>query len=785
MRRLSLFVILSLLVGVGLWGCGSSRSNFVATPANVANGASSSGSLQLNLSFAELNAGQLVTVANPTGVQDVVFRLARQDQTDLLRAKSVPLVSLNAREIRGQGATRQAGFDNIPFDTPLLLRVEALDSNGARLYDFEHRVIVRQGDQSLNITLTPVEAVRSAAFYVMPYVLLTPEAAAEMAATLAGQTDPGVNLEQTTLAYTPSPCSGWSLEVGSQTFFLESDGRLRVPLSQLGAGTAILHHPNDDKLFASVDLAELGKGQITDKGLVLVMRFDGPCGMDSRTADSEFCGQPIGLPAALRTLEIIAQTVFEVLPASQNTVNDCNEVVPKPTQVEKRARGVYPQPKIVFSDGSVRLFSTQPQCEQTNGGILGPVDPGDVVNATSAGAESDYLFSTCHRYVAFGCCPNENAVADAANVPVAVLSPLLKAGFALSNYFFGTRERGILSPTFIPRDTKTCPDNHGGRQCQELLIGNVSLDFTASGKGGIQFPMDRELVVQVQPGEVVPFVVHNNGCFLDTVVTATRQEINGVLRRTYKEFALSPEVLVANPTTPKLQVSTDPLLGGTPTSGKLMNPTPPTLAQNFTPAAPDSTGLGGFPKNLRHAEIDASIKVTPKGTNFNRYRYFPDVAVTYTVPADAKPGQQDRFLFTVDDCTVPVTFVVVAAPTEPPPTPTPTATETTPPPLTNVRVDLTRVDQTHMVGVTGCPQQLAEIPIGNATSEPVTVTIEAASPLFVDSTSFTLPANTGAALPAIFFDCSTTTSFSATVTIRATSSAGTQVITIPVNLNIQ
>lgn len=76
---------------------------------------------------------------------------------------------------------------------------------------------------------------------------------------------------------------------------------------------------------------------------------------------------------------------------------------------------------------------------------------------------------------------------------------------------------------------------------------------------------------------------------------------------------------------------------------------------------------------------------------------------------------------------------------------------------------------THIVGTSPCPQNVGSIAIGNNTTEEIEIQITTSSALFGETpTTFTLPGNLGATTRDIFFDCSTQTSFSGTVTIKAT-----------------
>lgn len=106
----------------------------------------------------------------------------------------------------------------------------------------------------------------------------------------------------------------------------------------------------------------------------------------------------------------------------------------------------------------------------------GPVFTGDKTS------EIAYLGSTCFNRVLAGCCPNE--------------------GGTPGQHFF---------PQFYTY--ASCNENHKGRFCQEVTPG----DLVVTPQGQTLVDLDTS----------TPFNVHNNGCFGETHVQKTRDEIGG------------------------------------------------------------------------------------------------------------------------------------------------------------------------------------------------------------------------------------------------------------------
>ncbi|MEW6284217.1 MAG: hypothetical protein AB1758_36725, partial [Candidatus Eremiobacterota bacterium] len=75
-----------------------------------------------------------------------------------------------------------------------------------------------------------------------------------------------------------------------------------------------------------------------------------------------------------------------------------------------------------------------------------------------------------------------------------------------------------------PTGVLGCSDNHQGRVCQQILIGDLSVEV----KGTLLKPGGR-LTVVVNPAESVPLVVHNNGSYGTTGLKQLAQSLGGEL----------------------------------------------------------------------------------------------------------------------------------------------------------------------------------------------------------------------------------------------------------------
>jgi hypothetical protein len=76
-----------------------------------------------------------------------------------------------------------------------------------------------------------------------------------------------------------------------------------------------------------------------------------------------------------------------------------------------------------------------------------------------------------------------------------------------------------------------------GRQCQDVLQGDVGVQVPAgkaSGQPNVQsvFGLPASVTQSVAPGAVVPVTVHHNGCYGETAVEKTVDELHGSLSGT-------------------------------------------------------------------------------------------------------------------------------------------------------------------------------------------------------------------------------------------------------------
>jgi hypothetical protein len=658
-RKPVLLVLLALLF---LWGCDS--NSFVFTTGQDQGSAppvialadfdgtpppfpalppvTTFGPVTLVVSFGDVVGGLIVDAPKPAEVETLRFNAFRRDGSE-------PLPSQES-DVGSSTAPISIAVADFPLGNELFFQVEAIDAGGNPTHDYMAVIFLPEDADTFELRLLPIGKTKSAFFRFSPILLMQESLAQSIADQQESLLEENVRLFRLGAVYPTLDCTNWRFEVGGRTFLLEPGGYLEIGTDLLAGETeATLRHPTDDRFSATIQLSELVDGRIPQVGFILPMPFEGPCSMDARTRDSEFCGNgPLAdflIDDGVSSQEV--NPAFPILPIPGYTANRCKQLIPKPTQIQFRARGSYPEPKDFFVKDREKLLAFTDQCEQTNGGLK----TGDIVSATNR-PTSTYLGSTCHAYVRVGCCPNENTTADLYQALestahlASITSAIQDAGIALAGL-----KQIYIGPFFKnPFVDLACPDNHKGRECQEVSIGDVSLDFRDSGKGSVQLPAARELVIDVGRNEQVRFVVHNNGCYGKTTIKATSREINGLLSRNHDEYAISPIVNVNDDKTPKLQVSTVPILRNSPTAGRyFVFPNPGYKLIEVT------TGWGGS-LTVDHFATDPQVGV---GIGVRRFRYFPDITMNYSAvvrTAEANNGAKDRFVFDVDGCQVAVTF---------------------------------------------------------------------------------------------------------------------------------
>lgn len=708
------------------------------------------------MDFARVEGETLLPSEPPEELLSLRIRLLRRDGSEANATTTIETSQLQSNA----ASTYTTVLTGVPLDTDLLLSIEGLDGQGSTVSDFEGRLFLHQSGTDYRAILTPLEEVRSGAFSILPLIQLDPEKEelllrAEEEA-LAGA---GFLLQNHVLFYPPSPADNWRLEIAGQTFRVGQLGRARIPSAALnGATRGILRHPSDDRVFSEVDLSTLSKGQIAKTPTFLLLPFAGPCGMDDRTAfdPNEFCSAVLA-----QTAPVSAQTApagSNIFPPSTWTRNRCNQIVPFPPESVFLDRGVYPQPKDFYRNGNIVLSPSSNKCEQANG----RVGPGDIVLESSSLGEVDYFGSTCHKFVSVGACPNENLMADIFNLVDASLNAPVLLALKLGSWMFQTPEPVMLTLTLIPDGSLSCVDNHHGRLCQEVLIGDVSLDFSFSGKGGIAFPdTTPEIVIPVSLNETVQFVLHNNGSFGSTFVSRTENQLGGRLFRSYQELLISPRGAQQG-----LQVTTAPIFNGTPTSGDFQGPFVPGQPQVLSPPV----GFLARPVEVLHYSTNPLVN-PPTGAAIGwKYRYFPDLSLTYTAPGSMRSGTDDRYVFTVDGCSVAVTFRL---------NPDNNA-------LSLIQTPSDELSQSHTVGTSPCPQRVGEIPVSNLSEQIVKVNASTDSTaLSISPESLVLEPGTASQNFLVEFNCGTQASFSSMITLTASTPDGeSQTITIPVSVAI-
>lgn len=402
------------------------------------------------------------------------------------------------------------------------------------------------------------------------------------------------------ITFGPIAAAGWTITAGENGAILDQDGKYELEIPE-GVSQAFIFTPFDRSRPVVVIPTEELTGE-----LLFVHDFAGPCGPVPMTPD--FCG-PTALAAA---------------PSNE-------EPDPEKFLGKIEAEGISRQLSLHFIEGGLGTYpdGDERTCQQ----IDGPSSRFDIVNSTT----QRYFGSTCHQLVMQGCCNGEGGSFF---------------GF-IRNRAIGNRFPTQFTPPSIP-----CYLNHKGRYCQEVLPG----DLTVQAKGHICGALNQRFScpdIEVQPGESVLVLVHNNGCYGKTIMGQSRREIGGQLT-----FLLDAhDVRDPSQESPPDQQAFEPL------------PTNKTESSH-----PEVSGaITHFNRDLFNA-VSAEQGRSGK-LNFNNNIYIPERRLTYSVPADAQGPARDTFFFKDDGVTISVTFFLPASP-PPPPTPTPTPTPTQTPGVT-------------------------------------------------------------------------------------------------------
>jgi hypothetical protein len=477
-----------------------------------------------------------------------------------------------------------------------------------------------------------------------------------------------------------SAATGFVVEVGGAVVNVEADGTFVVPVPQSQVSEGVIRHVTDQRYRISFPLSNLSAepGQVSP--MILQLAFQGACFMNPE----DFCG-PGARPAIPKELEILARAA-------------------QPTAITTGRRGTY-----------ATGLGTTVRCEDKNGYLSSPSLP----------AEIRYLGSTCDKYVREGACPNENFMSD---IQYNIILSASVASRGLLGTLADALAGKLLSPPLAPTSVLECVDNHKGRVCQQVKIGDLSVDVGTpgtlvkpdpDGAPGFDFA-----VITVSPGQTLPVAVHNNGVYGITFMKKIEDRIGGTLT---PNFAANKVVTLS--------------------SGTLSLPVPKSLpgpGQTMTAASllsPGSVTLGPV-------TIDQIIHFDPpvRGAVPS---YQTDRPFTYSVPGTAQAGQGDTYLFYVDGSYALVRFVLSGSPS---------ASPSTAPGGVTFSPDQ-ELQFVHQVGVTPCPQPIGTYNLSNNGVQPVTFSVtQIPSQLTVTPTSGSIAPGQTQALQ-VFFNCSTTSSF--------------------------
>lgn len=397
---------------------------------------------------------------------------------------------------------------------------------------------------------------------------------------------PRITPDGSAIVWPPSPGSEWFVEVNGLREVVLEDGSFTLGLPN-GPDKARLYSPNGDFEPVEFSIASLSPDPSQPRRLVVPIPFKGPCLMSEGDTD-EFC-----LPESIQP-RYIAPDLSE----------DPNGVL----GVIRQARGTYPPPRLAAgcpdTDGPLAPSIT----EQRLLNLVGK--PITAIQRRTASELVAYLGSTCDQNVRDGACINENGLTNKQYSALAqggtgvflarnVLRELFPAAFAETDE--------LLLPTASLGNIKNCKVNHKNRVCSNFQLGDVSIDLDGVIRSG-------QRTVQVVPGQVGSFVVHNNGAFGHTFIKRTGAE----------------GVVVLNP------MPEDPA-GQPPTTGLVI---------------PPLDKVGPNTQRLRHYNI------VPGTDSPSTSPYQTDRLLRYSVSEDAEIGDKVSFRFMVDDGSVQLDFEV-------------------------------------------------------------------------------------------------------------------------------
>lgn len=293
----------------------------------------------------------------------------------------------------------------------------------------------------------------------------------------------------------PAGAPGWLVRVGDRTGVTRADGTFALRLDPAPATEGELFHPGQPEDVAVVffGVPHLAAAGATPTPVDVIITTQGPCGMDS---------DPAANPAYCASMPPVGTAAASVGPAASALGGGCGHAAGAHAahvhDVPVTAAATY-----TWTTGALGSYPT------LAGGRCADEDGGFGLSGESVlGVLTNYLFSTCHDQILSGCCDNE-------------LGSLIVSARTALGKITGWK------PT-------PCDKNHKGRLCQELLQGDVAVQVpagVASGQPNVRnvFGFPQSVTQPVTLGTPVPITVHHNGCYGDTIVEKTVDELQGGL----------------------------------------------------------------------------------------------------------------------------------------------------------------------------------------------------------------------------------------------------------------
>ncbi len=417
------------------------------------------------------------------------------------------------------------------------------------------------------------------------------------------------------ILFQDSPAVGWIAELGGQTVVLDAEGSFTFDPPADGVTEGVLRHPSDPSLSFPFTVSQLGAARDGGNPILLTMFFRGPCGMNQGDTQ-EFCGtgarpQPRVDPKIKARFDDPADPDF--VRAFGSVISPPTELRPDPRPFEKprlttvaegpRSEaqlvmgrlGTYPKPATRNRNTNQLVnFPSVKDCVQTDGRFQGPSVPKQIA----------YFLSTCYDYVRAGACLNENALSDAENFLVSKEFVEIVTGLNLTSTSF---QGPLTAPVLIRvpgiQSDLHCYQNHKHRNCAMVNLGDVAGELPEN--------------VIVRPAGSTPgtatlevsgrttITIHNNGAFGITRISKQKSDLGGTL-------------------------------------------------SGIGVVSRASLTLQEVQEVHHYRPVDY---VAVRGSESDDAReYVPDEKLDFTPPDNAQPGQEDVYLFTVDDRSIEITF---------------------------------------------------------------------------------------------------------------------------------